>query len=341
MAAVAWLAELFPEPRRRESVLGYTQAFSSLGGLLVAGANLLAVKYAADLPAIAMPEFLTSLVGTIDPAHQHEGWRYTLMSGLIPALPLIIMRPFLPESPVWAAKKAAGHAQAAQHPGVVRPPFPPDDDRDHPDVRLQLWRGLWGDPANAANRARRAGGQSGRRRTSRFPRPKEIGQKFAATVGTIQEIGGLVGRILLAFLAVRIVSRRKLLRVFQWPDLIVAPAVFALCATQNLQFMQVGIFVVGLLTVAQFSFWGNYLPRVYPVHLRGTGEGFAANIGGRMIGTSFAYVTNKLVVAMPGSAPRPENGLCRSDRGCQRAAFGLDPQLLPARAGKYRTGGVN
>ena len=36
VAAVAWLAELFPEPRRREKVLGYTQAFSSLGGLLVA-----------------------------------------------------------------------------------------------------------------------------------------------------------------------------------------------------------------------------------------------------------------------------------------------------------------
>ena len=39
VAAVAWLAELFPEPKRREKVLGYTQAFSSLGGLLVATAN--------------------------------------------------------------------------------------------------------------------------------------------------------------------------------------------------------------------------------------------------------------------------------------------------------------
>src|SRR5687767_15934324 len=36
VAAVAWLAELFPEPKRREKVLGYTQAFSSIGGLLVA-----------------------------------------------------------------------------------------------------------------------------------------------------------------------------------------------------------------------------------------------------------------------------------------------------------------
>ena len=36
VAAVAWLAELFPDPMRREKVLGYTQAFSSIGGLLVA-----------------------------------------------------------------------------------------------------------------------------------------------------------------------------------------------------------------------------------------------------------------------------------------------------------------
>src|SRR5882724_3263311 len=35
VAAVAWLAELFPDPKRREKVIGYTQAFSSLGGLMV------------------------------------------------------------------------------------------------------------------------------------------------------------------------------------------------------------------------------------------------------------------------------------------------------------------
>src|SRR5687767_15734983 len=39
VAAVAWLAELFPEYKRREKVLGYTQAFSSIGGFLVAVAN--------------------------------------------------------------------------------------------------------------------------------------------------------------------------------------------------------------------------------------------------------------------------------------------------------------
>ena len=30
------------------------------------------------------------------------------MTGLIPAIPLILIRPFLPESPVWREKRAAG-----------------------------------------------------------------------------------------------------------------------------------------------------------------------------------------------------------------------------------------
>ncbi len=40
VAAVAWLAELFPEPKTREAVLGWTQAFSSLGGIAVSGSEL-------------------------------------------------------------------------------------------------------------------------------------------------------------------------------------------------------------------------------------------------------------------------------------------------------------
>ena len=89
VAAVAWLAELFPDHTQREKVLGYTQAFSSLGGLLVASANVMAAQLAASLPAIH---------------GGHEAWRYTLISGIIPALPLIVIRPLLPESPEWERK---------------------------------------------------------------------------------------------------------------------------------------------------------------------------------------------------------------------------------------------
>jgi len=116
-------------------------------------------------------------------------------------------------------------------------------------------------------------------------------------------MGGLVGRFILAFLAVRIVSRRRLLRIFQVPGLFIVPLVFLYPAVSNLELLKWGVFFAGLLTVAQFSFWGNYLPRVYPTYLRGTGESFAANVGGRMVGTSAAFVTTQLANVVPGSGP--------------------------------------
>ena len=39
------------------------------------------------------------------------------MSGLIPAIPLILIRPFLPESPAWQQKKAAG---TLKRPSIAR-----------------------------------------------------------------------------------------------------------------------------------------------------------------------------------------------------------------------------
>jgi MFS family permease len=125
---------------------------------------------------------------------------------------------------------------------------------------------------------------------------RQIEQRVASDVTKVQEIGGLVGRVALAYLAVVIVSRRKLIRLFQVPGLVIMPFTFLWATGAGLTPFTIGLFLCGFFTVAQFSFWGNYLPRVYPVHLRGTGESFAANIGGRLIGTSFAWVTASLAV---------------------------------------------
>jgi len=134
------------------------------------------------------------------------------------------------------------------------------------------------------------------------PLAPAVRQQLASVVQSYQEYGGLAGRILLAILAVRIVSRRSLLWVFQIPGLFVVPIVFFLSADSSLTFAKWGMFFAGLFTVSQFSFWGNYLPRMYPTYLRGTGESFAANVGGRMIGTFAALVTVQLVNVMPGGA---------------------------------------
>ena len=56
-----------------------------------------------------------------------------------------------------------------------------------------------------------------------------------------------------------------------------------------------GMLLAGLLTVAQFSYFGEYLPKIFPLHLRGTGGSFATNVGGRMLGTSAAFITTNVV----------------------------------------------
>jgi MFS family permease len=301
VAAVAWLAELFSDPRQREQVLGYTQAFSSFGGLLVALANWVVTTNAESFPTIAVPDW-ASFVGTISDGN--AAWRFTLMSGIVPALPLIIIRPFLPESPAWAQKRAAGTLRRPS----IRELFAPGL-RQTTIVTTIMFACSYGAAFGAIQQIPQIvpGVPEVQSATVGKPVPaqKKIEQENAARVSTAQEIGGLVGRLLLAALAVRILSRRKLLRVFQVPGLIVVPLVFAFTPMVSLTAFSVGAFLAGLFTVSQFSFWGNYLPRVYPVHLRGTGEGFAANIGGRMIGTSFAWVTNTIAVSslVPGSTP--------------------------------------
>lgn len=345
VAAVAWLAEIFKHPKQKELVLGWTQAFSSVGGLMVTAAYHFAVDNAQSLPAVA---------------GGHDAWRYTLISGVIPAIPLILIRPFLPESPDWQAKKeagtlrrpsigelfqpalrrttlvttlimACGYAAAfgaiQQAPRIV-PDMPqvvselrstmaaelPELQALPPQQRGPIMRALG--PISQRPRPQQAAAvreipgiealpaESVDRIIAKLP---EVGAKLAETrekavTGTqfYQEIGGLVGRVMLAILAVWIVSRRALLRFFQIPGLILIPLVFFIPARSDLELFRWGIFFAGLLTIAQFSFWGNYLPRVYPVHLRGTGESFAANIGGRLIGTSAALITIQLSKAVPG-----------------------------------------
>lgn len=286
VAAVAWLAELFPEPKRREAVLGFTQAFSSFGGLLVTGANYLAIQYGNSLPAIQ---------------GSHEAWRYTLISGVIPALPLILIRPFLPESPQWAEKKAAGTLRRPSLRELFAPKY-----RRTTIVTTLMFACSYGAAFGALQHTPRIVPSlpQVKEMTAGKPVPaqKKIEQEVAATVNGYQEMGGLAGRFLLAILAVYMVSRRRLLRVFLLPGLIIIPLVYIYPARQDLDLLKWGIFAAGMFTVAQFSFWGNYLPRVYPLHLRGTGESFAANIGGRMIGTSAALLTTWLTTMMPGKS---------------------------------------
>jgi hypothetical protein len=102
-----------------------------------------------------------------------------------------------------------------------------------------------------------------------------------------QELGGLTGRIIFALL-LTLVPSQLLLRLFLVPGVFLFPLTYLVLRGQDYNFFAIGVFVCGLLTVSQMSYMSEYLPKVFPVHLRGTGGGFATNVGARMLGTMAA-----------------------------------------------------
>lgn len=279
VASIAWLAEIFTNAKRRESVLAFTQGFNTLGGLMVTAAYYLAVTYAESLPRIR---------------EGHEAWRYTLLSGLLPALPLLFIRPFLPESPLWLKKRSN---IAAERP-ALRELFGPALRRTTVVATLLFACSFFLSYGALQQTVRMIPSLDDVAKLA----PRQI-EQAASGVQLFQELGGLTGRLLFALLVVRIVSQRRRLH------LVLGPAVFAFCwtyffaATRSLGLVHVGIFLATMFFNGLHSFWGNYLPRVYPTRLRGTGQSFAANIGGRVIGVSAVLITTTLSNVMPGGGP--------------------------------------
>lgn len=397
VAAITWLAELFPNKRTKELVLGYTQAFASLGGVMVTVVNKFIIHYSAVLPALPLPE----------PFHAHADWRYTLMTGLLPAIPIALLLPFVPESRLWLERRRAGTLKRPSLAELFSPqlrrttlvtaalsacaygaafgalqltptrvvPGLPDlaeqrktlkplrDEAAQLHQRLndlmprfrqacttipgldalsgqrdQVRQAIRATSltlnASDANQAEKAAARTQlegltnqfarlddelNRLTAAMPdakstlteREKIVGQLAVNrgkqrpsetpvrargnTVQLFQELGGLAGRIALAVLIWFAMSRRALLRVFQAPGLLVVPLTYLYLFRHEPGLFQWGMALCGFLTVAQFSYFGEYLPKVFPLHLRATGGSFATNVGGRMFGTSAAFITTSLI----------------------------------------------
>jgi MFS family permease len=325
VAAVTWLSELFPDKRQRELVVGWTQAFASVGGLFVTSVS-------SGIGSLVQSKALPALpVG--DPTS--PAWRYTLMTGLIPAVLIVFLLPFVPESAVWLERKRSGTLKRPRFgelfaPGLLRttlvatilsacayaaafgtlqvtvtqgvPGLPDLADaraRILPYVKANqaLEKELQGLPPDSPARADKLKELNDNLRQIGKINKEEI-QPRREHVQLMQESGGLLGRILLAIALVSIASKRVLLWLFQIPGLVVIPLVWFWVYHNQPQFFTLGVFFAGLCIVSQFSYFGEYLPKVFPVHLRGTGGAFATNVGGRMIGTSAAFLTTNLIAPL-------------------------------------------
>ncbi len=393
VAAITWLAELFPNKRQKEIALGVTQAFASLGGLFVTRISLWMSTNAKGLTALPVGEAF----------NQHAPWRYLLLTGILPVIPIILMLPFVPESQVWRERRAAGtlrrpsfgelfspelrritlitaalsacaygaafgalqittrvivpglpeltHARASLKPLVdqakilnnqlnaIMPSFQKTLEATPGLHELTSKRAQTRIEQRAAKKAdnkerlaalagefkgydaeldKLSAGKPevkksvidrekilkdlGDNRDLQQPLISEIGEQGDKTQFG-QELGGLIGRIVLALLLLTSISRGRLLRLFLVPGIVL----FAITYTQLYHTggtaFAAGIFLCGFCVVAQFSYFGEYLPKVFPLHLRGTGASFATNVGGRMIGTFAAVISTNVIAPMLNHTP--------------------------------------
>lgn len=278
VAGIAWLVELFPDARQREAVLGYSQAFSAAGGFILSAVYYMAVTFGTRLPAIR---------------GHHSGWRYAIFFGLFPAIPLVLVRPFLPESPVWRRRKQQGTLKRPSFAELFRP---------------ELFRNTVISALMVACCYAAAFGS-----LQHIPRiipglaevrnlaPLRQEQIISAS-HLYADCGQLGGRFAFAILTTMSIAPRRLLSLFLMPGLVAFPLVFFYAGRHDLATLQWGSLLAAALVTAQMSYWGNYLPRLFPLHLRGTGESFATNVGGRMIGNGAAVLTTQLANIMPGNA---------------------------------------
>jgi MFS family permease len=336
VAAVTWLAELFEDKRTREIVIGATLATASLGGILVTEVYNLIVETAKTpgaLPALHFPS------GHLE---QNVAWRYTLLTGLIPGAAILLLLPFVPESRVWKRKKQEGTLKRPRFRELFSPELrrttivttilsacsyaaafgaiqmtPLNIVPGLPDMaeitakraaaakkvkaaETELEKTEKGTPAHAAAAANLATVQK-----AAAPVLKEAAEALKARSGNVQrwqELGGLAGRILLAVLLL-FLSSRTLLRLFLVPGLVLLPLTYFRLVTAEYYLFAIAYFFCGLFTIAQFSFLSEFLPRVYPMHLRGTGGSFATNFGGRMIGTMAATLNTEYLSKMFDGSP--------------------------------------
>lgn len=277
VAALAWLTELFPDPHRRELSLGWAQACGTLGNFMMAGAYFAFVTWGDRLPEVH---------------GGHAAWRYMFFFGALPAIPLIILRPFLPESPTWMAKRTAGTLR--------RPRF-----RELFEPRLRRIT-LLSTVLVACGYSIAFGAlQHIPRLVPAIPQiavlPPQQQQQWVSWIHLQQDIGGIAGRVLLALLVARLVVRGPIYRWTMAAAVLCVPLVLLVPAMMSVTLFGLGAALVSVLMATQHSFWGNYLPRFFPVHLRGTGESFAIGVGGRVIAPFAAIATTQLANVLPAS----------------------------------------
>jgi predicted secreted protein len=156
-----------------------------------------------------------------------------LLSGLIPTLPLMLVRPFLPESAIWQEKKSQGTLKRPSIAELFRPAL-----RRTTLVTTVLVACTYALPYGATQHTvRMVPGLPDVRRLA----PRQVEQTVSA-VTLFNELGGLAGRLIFAILITRVVTQRRLMRTFMGAALVVYPWFYFFGAKHSVPLGKLGIF---------------------------------------------------------------------------------------------------
>jgi hypothetical protein len=272
---------------------------AGIGVFMVAVVYYLGVTYGHLLPAIQQ---------------SHAGWRYALLFGALPVLPVLLARLRLPESPRWLQLHATGSLRRPAFRELFQPQL-----RKITIVSSAMVASIYGIAFGVMlHLPRIVPGLEGIRDLPRMQQEQSV--SFVHFIG---DIGSFIGRFALAFLAISLLTRRQVLSCFQLPGLVIIPILFAAAPYLDVTVLACGALLAAVALNGQINFIGNYLPQVYPARLRGTGESFAISVGGRIVGTSTSLITPWLANFAPGASASSKLALAAATMAVVACVLGL------------------
>jgi len=255
---VALVMEIWPD-RHRSMLAGLIGAANNVGFLLIA------------------------LAGMAIPVTQHS-WRWVAMLGAFPAVLVLWIIRYVPESDRWKKAAATGHLQPLRE--IARTPLLKTTAIACVLSGIALigswgsvqWLPLWAD--------KMAG--------STMPAAKAYTQALIA-------VGAIVGAMIGAWLG-KILGRRPAYFVFSLVSLLSCALLFRAINQYGAAFLLLA-FWAGLVTTTFYGWLPLYLPELFPTRVRATGQGIALNMG-RVLAAVGAIQMGVLMQTFKGSYAR-------------------------------------
>lgn len=212
-----------------------------------------------------------------------DSWRWMFVVGAAPAVLVLLIRLFVPESEKWQAAKEPGNKPLAE---VLRPPLLKHTLLGITFASVALI-GTWGSVQNIPSWVDQltAGQIPGAKATA------QMCSAWGAIVGSLAGplIGGRWGRrpAYFGLCLASLVVTQYLFRTFDAYST-------SLLAT---------VFLTGMFTAAFYGWFPLYFPELFPTRARATGQGISYNTG-RVFAAAGAILGGQLVAAFDGSYAR-------------------------------------